>query len=95
MDGAGRCWTVAKDFFTMIGLSFIVFFMFCPYVTTLIYYTGKTTNGICCQARIGTDLRCIQYLPGHESSKTTEIYTHITIKGFDQIKRPLDKLNIK
>lgn len=41
----------------------------------------------------GTDLRYIQNLLGHESSKTTEIYTHITTKGFDQIKSPLDKLN--
>jgi len=42
----------------------------------------------------GTDLRYIQSLLGHESSKTTEVYTHITTKGFDQIKSPLDKLNI-
>jgi len=38
----------------------------------------------------GTDLRYIQSLLGHDSSKTTEIYTHITTKGFDQIKSPLD-----
>jgi site-specific recombinase XerD len=42
----------------------------------------------------GTDLRYIQSLLGHESSKTTEVYTHITTKGFDQIKSPLDKLDI-
>ena len=42
----------------------------------------------------GTDLRYIQSLLGHESSKTTEVYTHITTKGFDQIKSPLDNLNI-
>jgi site-specific recombinase XerD len=42
----------------------------------------------------GTDLRYIQSLLGHESTKTTEIYTHITTKGFDQIKSPLDKLDI-
>ena len=41
----------------------------------------------------GTDLRYIQSLLGHESSRTTEIYTHITTKGFDQIKSPLDKSN--
>jgi len=43
----------------------------------------------------GTDLRYIQSLLGHQSSKTTEIYTHITVKGFDQIKNPLDRLDIK
>ena len=42
----------------------------------------------------GTDLRYIQSLLGHDSSRTTEIYTHITTKGFDQIKSPLDKLDI-
>jgi len=34
----------------------------------------------------GTDLRYLQSLLGHSSSKTTEIFTHITNKGFDQIK---------
>lgn len=43
----------------------------------------------------GTDLRYIQALLGHSSSKTTEIYTHITTKGFDQIVSPLDKLKLK
>jgi len=43
----------------------------------------------------GTDLRYIQNLLGHENTKTTEIYTHITTKGFDQIKSPLDNLDIK
>ena len=28
------------------------------------------------------------------SIKTTENYTHVTTKGFEQIKSPLDKLNI-
>lgn len=42
----------------------------------------------------GTDLRYIQSLLGHGSSKTTEIYTHITTRGFDQIQNPLDKLDI-
>lgn len=43
----------------------------------------------------GTDLRYIQSLLGHESSKTTEVYTHITTKGFDQIKSPLDNLDLQ
>ena len=42
----------------------------------------------------GTDLRYIQSLLGHSSSKTTEIYTHITTKGFEKIENPLDKLEI-
>lgn len=42
----------------------------------------------------GTDLRYIQSMLGHESSRTTEIYTHVTTKGFDQIINPLDKLDI-
>ena len=42
----------------------------------------------------GIDLRYIQELLGHASSKTTEIYTHITKKGFNTIKSPLDDLDI-
>ena len=42
----------------------------------------------------GTDIRYIQTLLGHESSKTTEIYTHITRKGMENIKSPLDSLNL-
>jgi len=42
----------------------------------------------------GTNLRYIQSLLGHSSSKTTEVYTHITTKGFDQLKSPMDGLDI-
>ncbi len=41
----------------------------------------------------GTDIRYIQSLLGHESIKTTEIYTHITNKGLDNIKNPLDDMD--
>ena len=40
----------------------------------------------------GTDLRYIQALLGHESSKTTERYAHVTKKGFEQVISPLDNL---
>lgn len=40
----------------------------------------------------GTDLRFIQELLGHSSSKTTEIYTHVTQKNLANIMSPLDKL---
>lgn len=42
----------------------------------------------------GTSLRYIQNLLGHESSKTTEIYTHITNEGLDKIDNPMDNMDI-
>ena len=40
----------------------------------------------------GINLRYIQELLGHKSSKTTEIYTHVSTKNIRAIKSPLDNL---
>lgn len=43
----------------------------------------------------GTDIRYIQELLGHNNSKTTEIYTHVSRKKLVGIKSPFDSLILK
>ena len=40
----------------------------------------------------GVDMRYIQNLLGHESTKTTEIYTHVSKKSLANIRSPLDRI---
>ena len=42
----------------------------------------------------GTDIRFIQELLGHKSSRTTEIYTHVSMRSLRNIKSPLDDMEI-
>lgn len=42
----------------------------------------------------GTDLRYIQQLLVHSSTKTTEIYTHVVVNSLKGIKSPFDSLDL-
>lgn len=42
----------------------------------------------------GTDLRYIQEILGHRSSKTTEIYTHVSTHNIQKIKSPFDDMEL-
>ncbi len=51
-------------------------------------------NGITHLLENGTDPRYIQELLGHESSKTTEIYTHVSNLNLSKITSPGDLIKI-
>lgn len=42
----------------------------------------------------GTDIRYIQELLGHKSTKTTEIYTHVSMKNLKNIQNPINGFDI-
>jgi len=42
----------------------------------------------------GTDIRFIQEILGHKSSRTTEIYTHVSAKSLRNIKNPIEDFEI-
>ena len=53
----------------------------------------KAVSFTTCLLESEVDLRSIQELLGRKSSKTTEIYTHISKKSLGEIASPLDKMN--
>ena len=46
------------------------------------------------QLEQGTDLRYIQAWLGHDSNKTTEIYTHVSKKDFHKFKNPINDIEL-
>jgi site-specific recombinase XerD len=42
----------------------------------------------------GTDIRYIQEMLGHKSSRTTEIYTHVSTRSLQNIKNPIEDMDL-
>ena len=42
----------------------------------------------------GTDIRYIQSILGHSSTKTTEVYTQVALSNINIIKSPIDMLDL-
>ena len=43
----------------------------------------------------GVDIRYIQELLGHKSSRTTEIYTHVSRRNLIAVRSPIDDMDLK
>jgi integrase/recombinase XerD len=43
----------------------------------------------------GLDIRYIQELLGHRSTRTTEIYTHVSRRNLIQVRSPIEDLDVK
>ncbi|WP_109830156.1 tyrosine-type recombinase/integrase [Reichenbachiella versicolor] len=55
-----------------------------------LYKLGLSCKTFATEQESGMDIQNIQMLLGHNSTKNTEIYTHVANSNFVNIKNPLD-----